>query len=214
MAHHVKSIRVAAAAAAVGFALTACSSPVEAGAAAVVGKERIAASELNANVKEFETALQKAKITPEQLKFPGSVTQVVLYQMAQVKQYEQVLRQASVTVSEGEIDQAITASTQDPQAGPLEQQMLGRGIAPSHSREFMKITIGLQKLLAQYGGGGTDQAAQQKAGLKLQEVANTIPITYSPRYGPLSTSQESQTLFSPSTRFGTAAETPVQQPQG
>lgn len=209
----MKSIRVAAAAAAVGLALTACSSPVEAGAAAVVGKQRIAANELNANIKEYEAALQKAKITPEQLQFPGSISQVVLYQMAHINQAKQLVVNAGVQVSEGEIDQFIAASTKE--KGPLEQQMLSSGIAPSMGREYTRISIGIQKALSQLGGG-TDQAAQQLGNQKLQEAAAAIPITYSPRYGKVNEqlSQENPKLFIDTGRFGTAPAPTQAPPQG
>lgn len=205
------------AAAAVGLALTACSSPVEAGAAAVVGKERISADELNANVKEYEAALEKAKVTPEQLGFPGSISQIVLFQLANINQYKQVLQNAGVQVSEGEIDQFIAASTQDPQKGTLEQQMLGSGIAPSKARDYMRISVGLQKVIQQLGGG-TDQAAQQRGSQKVQEATKAVPITYSPRYGAINPqrSQENPQLFVDTGRFGklTATPPPAAQPQG
>lgn len=211
----MKSIRVAVAAAAVGLALTACSSPVEAGAAAVVGKERISANELSTNVKEYEAALAKAKVTPQQLGFPGSISQIVLFQLAQISQYEQLVASAGVQVSEGEIDQFIAASTQDPQKGTLEQQMLGSGIAPSKARDYMRISVGLQKLLQQYGGGN-DEAAQQRGNQKLAEAAQAIPITYSPRYGAINQqrSEQSPQLFVDPGRFGKVPAPEAAQPQG
>jgi peptidoglycan/LPS O-acetylase OafA/YrhL len=50
------------AAAAVGMTLPACSSPMHAGAAAVVGKERISASQVNENTQVYVTALRNAKL--------------------------------------------------------------------------------------------------------------------------------------------------------
>lgn len=212
---HVKSIRVAVAAAALAVVMTACSSPMEAGSAAVVGNERISASDLTRNVQEYEAALRKAGVQPDQMGLPGSVPEVVLYQLANVKQAEQLVRKAGVRVSEGEVDQAIDAAQQ--QGATLDQNMLSRGMAPSLGRDYMRISVGIQKLLQQYGGG-TDEAAQQRGNERLQKEAATISISFNPRYGKINQqrTEENQALFVDAGRFGKAAEPaqPQQQPQG
>jgi hypothetical protein len=209
---HVKSIRVAVAAGVVGLAaLTACSSPMEAGAAAVVGSERISADELNRNVKEFQAALVKENVTPDQLQFPGTVPQILLFQLANLKQADQVVRKSGIQVSEGEIDQAVAAAAQ--QGGSLQQQMMAQGVAPSNARSYMRTSIGFQKLVAQYGGG-TDEAATERGRQKVQE--QLTPIIFSPRYGTMNParSESSPNLYVDANRFGkTTAVQPAPQPQ-
>ncbi|MFI6788709.1 hypothetical protein ACIBG4_15400 [Nonomuraea sp. NPDC050383] len=202
----MKSIRMAVAAAAAGaslVALTACSAPMEAGAAAVVGNERISAGDLKRNVKEYDAALARTGLSAQSLGIPGSTTEVVLYQLANIEQAEQLVQKGKVNVTEGEVDRAITGATQ--QGGSFEQYMVSQGMAPSMGRRFMRISVGLQKLLSQYGGG-TDQAAQQRGSERIQKEAATIPITYSPRYGVLNAqrSQENPALFVDGGRFGKA----------
>ncbi|MCP2348345.1 SurA N-terminal domain-containing protein [Nonomuraea roseoviolacea] len=212
----MKSIRMAVAAAAAGaslVALTACSAPVEAGAAAVVGNERISAGDLKRNVKEYDAALTKTGLTTQALGIPGSTTEVVLYQLANIAQAEQLVRKAKVNVTDAEVDQAIGAATQ--QGGSFEQYMVSQGMAPSNGRRFMRVSVGLQKLMAQYGGG-TDQAAQQRGSERIQKEAAAIKITYSPRYGVVNAqrSQTSPGLFADAGRFGKAATQNATQQQG
>ncbi|MFE3448406.1 SurA N-terminal domain-containing protein [Nonomuraea sp. NPDC059194] len=173
----MKSIRVAVAAAALAVAVSACSSPVEAGAAAIVGNERIAASDLNTHVKQLEEALAKAKIPQSQLQLP--VTQYALLQMVNVEQFRQLADKAGAKVTDGEIDQFIAA-----QGGlaALEQKTLAQGVPPGYTRQWLGTSIAISKLMQQYGGG-TDQAAQQRGQERLVKEAADIKITYSPRYG-------------------------------
>ncbi|MEU7899046.1 SurA N-terminal domain-containing protein [Nonomuraea sp. NPDC049152] len=173
----MKSIRVAVAVAALGVAVTACSSPVQAGSAAIVGDERIAASDLNTHVKQLEEALAKAKIPQSQLQLP--VTQYALLQMVNVEQFRQLAARAGTKVTDGEIDQFIAA-----QGGleALEQKTLVQGVPPAYTRQWLGTSIAISKLMQQYGGG-TDQAAQQRGQQRLIQEAAAIKITYSPRYG-------------------------------
>ncbi|MGW4472200.1 SurA N-terminal domain-containing protein [Nonomuraea sp. NPDC004354] len=173
----MKSIRVAVAVAALGVAVTACSSPVQAGAAAIVGNERISADALNTNVKQLEAALAKAKIPQSQMQLP--VTQYALLQMVNVAQFRQLAAKTGAKVTDGEIDQLIARSGGLP---AVEQQTLAQGVPPAYTREWIGTSIAISKLMQQYGGG-TDQAAQQRGQQRLIKEAAAIKITYSPRYG-------------------------------
>ncbi|GAA3473783.1 SurA N-terminal domain-containing protein [Nonomuraea roseola] len=188
----MKSIRMAVAVAALGVAVSACSSPVQAGSAAVVGNERISASDLNTNVKQLESALAKAHIPQSQLGLP--VTQYALLQMVNVVQFRQLASKAGAKVTDGEIDQLIAS-----QGGlaALEKQTLAQGVPPAYTREWLGTSIAINKMMQQYGGG-TDEAARQRGQQKLIEQAAAIKVTYSPRYGTF----DPQKGFVDAGRFG------------
>lgn len=198
---HVKStqVRVILAVAAAGVALTACS-PAQAGAAAIVGGDRISSGELDGTVREYEGALAKANVSASQLEFPGSVPQVVLFQLATAKQYTKLAESKGVKVTDTEIDQAITAAGGEVE---YEQQMLQQAVAPSRVRDHTRATLLLTKLVAKYGGG-TDEAAMKRGQDRVVKDLQAMPITWNPRYGRINEqrSQAQPLLFVDAGRFG------------
>ncbi|MGS2647889.1 SurA N-terminal domain-containing protein [Streptosporangium sp. LJ11] len=195
-------IRVILAVAAAGVALTACS-PNQAGAAAVVGGERISSGELDRNVREYEAALAKAKVTPADLQFKDSVPQLVLFQLANAKQFAKVAERKGMTVTEGEIDQLVAG-----QGGQqkLEQQLLQNAVAPSQMRPFIRAQLLFRKLITQYGGG-TDEAALQRGQEQAIKDLQAVPITWNPRYGTPNQqrSEQQPSVFVDAGRFGAPA---------
>ncbi|MEQ4716690.1 hypothetical protein [Nonomuraea sp. B19D2] len=197
----MKSIRVAVAAAAVGIALTACSSPMHAGAAAVVGSERISTSQLTADAEAYKVALKKNNLDETALGVP--VTQYVLQRLADISAARQFMARRNVQVTEKEID----AKLQDPgQYQNPEINLLAMGVAPTYAREYARTTVGMTKLQQAAGQGGTDQLRKEFAEIK---------ATFNPRFGVVNPapSQENPALFVDTGRFGKAAPQQAQQPQ-
>ncbi|MCF6468071.1 hypothetical protein FAF44_06595 [Nonomuraea sp. MG754425] len=197
----MKSIRVAAAAAAAVVALTACSSPMQAGAAAVVGNERISMSELNADTKGYLAALKQAKLDESALGVPA--IQAVLQRLVNVSVTNQLLARHKVQVSETEVDTAL----KDPgQFESPEINLLANGVAPADAREYAHAMVGLTKLQTQFGG----QAGQQRL---IEEFSSIKPI-YNPRFGALNAqrSQENPALFVDTGRFGKLTQQQAPQP--
>ncbi|MEV0584229.1 SurA N-terminal domain-containing protein [Nonomuraea sp. NPDC050310] len=205
----MKSIRMAAAALTAGIALTACSTPVEAGAAAVVGKERIAAQDLNARVQELQTAMQTAKINPAEIGIP--LNQAVLYRMVDSSRSLQVAAASGVQVTEAEIDQFVAAAEQQAQGMSVNEQLMRSAVPPSIGRTYLRSIISVQKLIQKFGGG-TDQAAQERATEPLGKEFQKFKVTYNPRYGAFDAQQQG---FVDTGRFGKlTATTQPQTPQG
>ncbi|GII93252.1 hypothetical protein [Sinosporangium siamense] len=172
----MKSMRIALGAALAGLAVAGCA-PVQAGAAVIVGDQRVSMNELTDKVTEFEAAAAKAAQQPQ----VPSVKDGVLLQLAQMSQFSQVLKKAGVSVTPGEIDAFIGA-----QGGPqqVEQVLLQRVVPPSENRRFVEISLGANKLLAKYGGG-TDEAALQKGQAQVAKDLEAVKITFNPRFGTL-----------------------------
>ncbi len=198
----MKSIRVALAATAAGaslFALTACGTSVEAGAAAVVGDQRISSQDLKSNVQEFETALKKAQIDPGQLGVP--VSQFVLFRMTNQLRYQQIADKHGVTVSETEIDQALK---QPGQQQTPEMNLLTKGVSPANPRPYLRAELGAAKVIEKWGG-----TQSQAAAAKWNEEYNAVKPVFAPRYGTFAPDKG----FVDSGRFGTPAQPPQQQQQ-
>ncbi len=189
------------AAAAVGIALTACSSPMQAGAAAVVGNERITVSKVNADAEAYVAALKKAKLSEADL---GGVpvSHVVLQRLINIAVTEQLMARYKVNASETEIDNAL----KDPgQFGSPEINLLSQGVAPTDARDWGKAIVGLQKLQQQFGG----ESGQQRLS---QEFSSIKPVL-NPRYGAFNPqrSQENPGIFVDTGRFGKLTPEPAQQ---
>ncbi|MBE1587726.1 SurA N-terminal domain-containing protein [Nonomuraea angiospora] len=200
----MKSIRVAVAAAAVGIALTACSSPMQAGAAAVVGKERISTGQLNRDAEAYKAALKQNKLDETALGVP--VTQYVLQRLADISAARQLMARNNVQVTDKEID----AKLQDPgQYQSPQINLLALGVAPSYARDYARTAVGMAKLQQQAGQAGLDKLRQDFASIK---------TTFNPRFGVVNTnpSQENPSLFVDAGRFGkaTSQQAQQQQPQG
>ncbi len=192
-------------AAAVVVGLTACSSPMHAGAAAVVGNERISTSELSADTRAYLAALKQNQLDEQAL---GGVTatQVVLQRLVNVSISKQLMARYNVRVSETEIDAAL----KDP--GQFESpqiNLLANGVSPNDARDYGRVMVGLSKLQQQFGG----ESGQQKLS---QEFASIKPV-FNPRYGALNPqrSQQNPALFLDTGRFGKqTSDQAQQQPQG
>ncbi|WP_214325907.1 SurA N-terminal domain-containing protein [Nonomuraea sediminis] len=195
----MKSIRVALAAAAAGIALTACSSPLQAGAAAVVGDERISADQLNTKVKGFEEALRLAKIEPSQLPLP--VNQFVLLGMTNEAAARQLAAKYNMQVTEAEVDAALKDPGQ--QSSP-ELNLLSKGVVPTDARGYIRAEVGLKKVVDSLGGQQNQQAMA-----KLRADFGSIKVVYSPRYGTF----DPQQGFIDTGRFGKLEPAPQQQQQ-
>ncbi|MEV4566892.1 SurA N-terminal domain-containing protein [Nonomuraea sp. NPDC049419] len=190
----MKSIRVAVAAAAAAVALSACSSPMQAGAAAVVGNERISMNKLSDDTQAYVAALKRAQLDESALGVPA--TQAVLQRLVNVSVSKQLMARHNVQVTESEVDAVLKEPGQYQSA---EVNLLANAVAPTDARDYGRAMVGLSKLQQQFG-----QAGQEKL---LQEF-NSIKPVFNPRYGQLNQqrSQENPALFVDTGRFGKATQ--------
>ncbi|MEW9529038.1 hypothetical protein [Microbispora sp. NPDC049125] len=191
-------VRVAAALAAAAVALTACG-PVQAGSAAIVGKERITSSDLDSQIRAFRKDLAAYKIPEDKLQLALPLPQMMLFNMANSRQLIELGRMKGVTVTQREIDdtqQAILKSQSSPLS--IEQILLSNAI-PLSERENAIRAIVIRQKLAEQAGGGADEQSQQAAAQKVtQEADSAVPVRFSPRYGKF----DPQQGFVADDRFG------------
>ncbi|WP_204049673.1 hypothetical protein [Microbispora siamensis] len=196
-------VRVAVALAAAGIAVTACGGPVQAGSAAIVGKERITSSKLNDEVRALRADLAANKIPEEQLQLPASLPQMVLLNMSFSRQFQEFGQRKGVTATDRDVDDIAAA-----QGGwdQFKKVLLASAIPLDQGRDFLRAYVIRIKLMQQ-AGAGQDQASQQAAVQKVMEEADsTVPVKYSPRYGKY---DPKQAIFVPDDRFGASSTAPA-----
>jgi hypothetical protein len=194
--HIVKSnrVRMAVAAVVAGVALSGCGVQ-QAGTAAYVGNYRISSSELDAQVREFHKALARNGMTERQLGFGLSLPQMVLYRMANAKQFIEYGKRAGVTITQRQVDDTVIARGGDKE---MEKILLVNGIPPSMRDDAIRAML-IQQTLVQRLGAGQDEESQNQAYRKLVEQADAaVPVRFNPRYGKW----DPERGFVPDDRFG------------
>ncbi|WP_433416506.1 hypothetical protein ACQP1V_40345 [Microtetraspora malaysiensis] len=195
-------ITVAAGLAVAGLALSACG-PVQAGAAAIVGKERISSSDLDAKVREFREDLAAHKLSEDQLQLGMSAPQVILYYTANARQYAELAQRKNISVPESEIDGYIAARGGQ---AKVDEMLLSGGIPRSMGRDTIRTVLTQQKLMTQVAAGNDEQSMQAALVKVTQEAAAAVPVTFSPRYGKFDLQQG----FVPDDRLGAVEAAPAQ----
>ncbi|WP_316769876.1 SurA N-terminal domain-containing protein [Streptomyces sasae] len=174
----------AAIAAAAPF-LTACGSGAHAGAAAVVGGQRITVSQLESRVNEVRQA-QRAAVPDETqyqqvLASTSSLTRDTLHNMVLDQVLHRAAQDAGVSVTRKEVEQLRSGLEQ--QAGGakgLQAAWLQKyGIAPKHLDDNLRLQAEATKL-AQVLGTDTAQPAFWKA---LAKASQELHVDINPRYG-------------------------------
>ncbi|MGW7817014.1 SurA N-terminal domain-containing protein [Streptomyces puniciscabiei] len=165
--------------------LTACGNDAHAGAAAVVGGQRITVAQLESRVDEVRRA-QRAAVPDESqyqqvLASTSSLTRDTLHNMVLDRVLHRAAQDAGITVSRKEVEQMRAGLEQ--QAGGakgLQTAWLQKyGIAPARLDDNLRLQLEAQKLAGRLGTD-TTQPAFWKA---LSKASRELRIDVNPRYG-------------------------------
>jgi hypothetical protein len=180
------------------LALTACG-PVQLGAAAIVGGQRITTSTLATQVSRL-TEYYNAHKTKVQLAFPASqIPQQVLAWMIRFQVRDQMARREGISVTPREIQRAIQQITaqaaQSGQTAGLTDLAVANGLPPDMINpdlgRYQAIEIALFDRLG--GAKATSIAAQQALSSEFNRdqclAAKSLHIKINPQYGTLDYSQ-------------------------
>ena len=191
-------IKASAVVAGVGLAVAACS-PVKMGAAAVVGNQRITIATLDTETINLSQAAAKY---PTIVNLNASQrTQATLTWLIRYQINEEVARQAGLTVSTAQAQQALNQAYTSAKAA-AEQQGLTKvtlslilaasGIPPNTSAELGRYEAIANQYLAAANGGtapAAGSAAETAAGNKLSKAeclaAKALNISVNPQFGQL-----------------------------
>ncbi len=213
-------IKVSAVVLGAGLVLTGCSSsPVKLGAAAIVGNQRITIATLNTEVTNLN---QAAKQYPSIVQLsPQQEIQETLAWLVRFQIFEQMARQAGITVSAAQGQAALaqiyasakaSAASQGVSNASLDLILAANGIPPNLSGELGRYQAIETSYVKQVSGGQipTSSAAQATATTKLEraqcEAARSLNPVINPQFGQLSYSQSQFTVVT--------APNPVARPEG
>jgi hypothetical protein len=190
---------VAAAALLAAGTLTACQ-PVKLGAAATIGDQRITTSQLESVVEDWRREYaknpdaaqlqQQLQQQGQQVPFdPDSPVRSALFQLIELRVWDQVAREKGITVARGQIDELIARNGGE---RAINASLLAGSLPVRYSRDFVRSNIIVRTVAQQQGvavdtQAPVDQQQQEQALRRLQETylraARALKIKINPRYG-------------------------------
>ncbi len=194
-------VKLSAVALGAGLVVTACS-PVKVGSAAIVGDERITIATLDTEVTNLS---QTAKLYPATVQLTQvQLTQQTLTWLIRFKIDEELARQAGITVSTAQAQDALNAIYAQTKANakaqgitnvPLSLFLAANGIPPNLSHEVGRYQA-IDDLFGKQANGGkapTSDSAQSAATAKLTKArclaAKSLDIKVNPQFGQLDYNQ-------------------------
>ena len=213
----------------VGAALvvTACgSSPVKFGSAAIVGNDRITIATLDTEVNNLSQAVERYKSTVQLSQ--AQQTQQTLSWLVRFKVNEELARQAGITVTNAQADEALATiyaaakASAEQQGIPnpsLDLILAANGIPPNLAHEVGRYQAIDDQFAKQANGGQvpTSQAAQAAVSAQLTkarcQAAKALNIQVNPQFGQLDYNQLA-IVAAPGTVFRTAGPAPTASASG
>lgn len=176
-----------------GVMLSACS-PVQMGAAAIVGNQRISQSTLAANVTELQSGI--AKYPAQELQISSAqAPKVTLNLMLEFALWNRIAKDAGVTASPAQVEDAVTRLKQSAQqsakkqGGTAEVLLLDNGLTPRTLPGYARALVEQGALEQKFNGGKpvSSRAEQTKVSAqmtRLQEQGiKELDIKVNPQYG-------------------------------
>jgi hypothetical protein len=192
------AMKLGLAALAAGLAVAACG-PVQLGAAAIVGSQRISASALSDQVASLNAGYQKYK-GKVQLQYPVSqMPQEALGWLIRFQVRDQMAARQHVTVTPGAVQRALAQiNAQIKQGGgsaTLPELAVANGLPPDLINDLARYQAIQDAVITRLDGGKppTQQAAVQTLQTQFNTVqcraSKSLDIKINPQYGTLDYSQ-------------------------
>ena len=182
----------------VGLVAGCAVTPVKMGSAAIVGNQRISIATLGIEVTNLNQAAKRypgvVNLTQTQAT-QATLTWLILYQV-----YEEVARQAGITVSPAQAYQALQQAVMSAEASAEQQGLTNptqdlilaaSGVPPDTANELGRYEAIMKEYLKIANGGTapTSSSAQTAAGDKLNQAqcqaAKALDIAVNPQFGQL-----------------------------
>jgi hypothetical protein len=201
-----RTVTGAAAAGAALIVLAGCGSgPVQMGAAAIVGSQRITSTTLSDDVAGLNKTYQANPSVAGQLQYkPAQMPQLVLTWLVRFQILDNVARTKGIQISPGDSQRGLAAAAQIFQqqtgqnisAGEL---ALANAVPPGLLTQFGRFEAILSKLTVLYTGGrqptsqqdqqAESQIVNQRLTADIGSATKNLNIKINPRYGQLNTAQ-------------------------
>lgn len=191
-----------------GVLLTACS-PVQIGAAAIVGNQRITEASLDSDVSNLQAAASQhpSEVTITSAEMPGTV----LNWLIQFQLYDKMASQAGITVTQPDI-QKEEASLQQQTRGQVNVALAANGVPPSMETALATFLIQQNAIDGLVTGGKqvTTQAEANAANAALKtrtcSALKSLNVKVNPRYGQFTQVEtENQETGQEQTEFNVSA---------
>jgi SurA-like N-terminal domain len=207
------------------LAVTACS-PVKMGSAAIVGNQRITIATLDTEVTNLNQAVARYKSTVQLSQ--AQQTQQTLTWLVRFKVNEELARQAGITVSKAQAEEALatiyaaakaSAQAQGIPNASLDLILAANGIPPNLASEVGRYQAIDDEFARQANGGQepTSTSAQTAISAKLTkarcQAAKALKIQVNPQFGQLNYDQLA-VVAAPGTVFRTPGPAPTASPSG
>ena len=164
--------------------LTSCGTP-HAGAAAVVGGQRITVTAVQARVDAVRAAQEKSPQAAQLIQASSDLQRNTVHSLVQAKIVDQAAKDAGVSVTTREVQQARAAA--EKQAGGranLEAQVLQTyAMVPADIDESIRTDLTMQKVASHYGADVQTAAGQAELVKVLRQTSAELGIDVNPRYG-------------------------------
>jgi hypothetical protein len=164
--------------------LTSCGTP-HAGAAAVVGGQRITVTAVQARVDAVRAAQEKSPQSAQLIQASSDLQRNTVHSLVQAKIVDQAAKDAGVSVTTREVQQARAAA--EKQAGGranLEAQVLQTyAMVPADIDDSIRTDLTMQKVAKFYGADLQTAAGQAVVVKVLQGTSDKLGIDVNPRYG-------------------------------
>ena len=205
--------------------VTACS-PVQMGSAAIVGDQRITIATLDNEVTNLNQAVARYKNTVQLSQ--AQQTQQTLTWLVRFKVNEELARQAGITVSNAQAQEALaeiyaaakaSAQAQGIPNASLDLILAANGIPPNLADEVGRYQAIDDEFARQANGGQepTSTSAQTAISAKLTkarcQAAKALKIQVNPQFGQLNYNQLA-IVAAPGTVFRPAGPAPAASPSG
>lgn len=187
-------IRLAAAVIAAGLAVAACG-PVKMGAAAIVGNQRISATNLSAEVSNLNAGYQAYKAQIQLQYSVSEMPQQVLAWLVRFGVRDRLAQREGITVTPSEVQQALAAITaqirQSGSTATLAEIAVANGLPPDMINALGRYQAIETKLLNRLDGGKlpTAPTAQQALAARFDgsqcRAAKSLNIQINPQFGTL-----------------------------
>jgi hypothetical protein len=173
--HRRTALSVSAVLLAAAPLLTACSGGPHAGTAAVVGGERITTTALQDQVKDVREAQDRSGQGARLMQASAGLERVKLGKMIQLRVLERAARDAGISVTTKEVEDARKA--QEAAGGNLQERALQARVplAPDQIDEEIRFQLLLARLSEKFG--------EDKILQPLSKAAADLHIEVNPRYG-------------------------------
>ncbi|MEE1938533.1 SurA N-terminal domain-containing protein [Streptomyces sp. TRM 70361] len=165
--------------------LTACGGEAHAGAAAVVGGERITMSQVQSKVEAVRAAQRDHEQADVLIKETGQLTRSTLSGLVLRRVLERAAGDAGVTVSRAEIQEARELAARQV-GGPerLESLMLRQQAAtPDEIDEMLRVQLLVQGLAEKLGANLQTPQGQEELRAELEKASRELDVSVNPRYG-------------------------------